>query len=168
MHHDPIPDDVASADTLPMVPPSSRSAGQRAAAAVKRNGYAVAGGGGASVIMGLTLLAQLLEHMGKINSAAGIQFGTFAVVAIVLLAIYLARQEQRDAEVQSERERTRNAYHAMIEAGRERDREERQDAHADLKSTIVTGLRAVESQIDSLRRHIEDTTGERRRIGSRL
>lgn len=170
----------SSASTPPPSPssetqPSKRSTREIIRQAGKQHGIAAAGGGGVTVVAGITYLAQLLESMGKIQSASGIQFGAFAATAIVLIAVYLARQEQRDAErrewqeqrdaeERAERERTRQAYHDMIEAREQRHREENQDAHADL----VTQVGKLTAKVDALNDNQGILTGEVRVLRKEL
>ena len=146
---------LSSADTQPTEAPSSRSAGQRYAEATKRNGVGMAGGAGATLIIGVTMLAELLEKMGRIGSATGPQLTAVAVVAIVLLALYLQRQELRDIAQAAERERARNAYQTLIEKMMDRHREDSQDQLARLSSKVGT---LVSQQAELVKRFDEAAT----------
>lgn len=147
-----------SADTQPA---SSRSG--RIIDGARRSSTALTGGGAGALILALTLLAETLERWGKISSATGPTQASVAAVIVVLVAMYLQRQERRDEEARIERERARHAYQAMVERLVERQEERVQDSHADLKTTITTGLRDVAAQIGDLAKAVNEITGPYRR-----
>lgn len=137
--------------------PSSRSVGQRAADGVKEHSLLVATTAGSTIIGGVALLMQFYEHIGKITSAVGLQMTALFIGALVLMAVYLARQEKRDREerahqdkrdrdARAEREATRNAYRAMIEDREERHEESAERAHVAHKNDVAR----IEGKVDVL------------------
>lgn len=164
-----IPPAAPSSGTpTPVESPSSQSATQRAVEGAKRHSLVLATFGGGTLISGITFAADLLERANKISSAIGMQMTALFVAALVLMAVYLARrernevdarewqqardaeqrerQDRRDAEARAERERTRNAYQAMIEAQAQRHHDDTQDAHAALKGDVAR----IENKVDTL------------------
>lgn len=139
--------------------PSSRSAADRAADAARRNSTSLTGGAGATLLLALTMLAEVMEKWGKISSASGWTQALIGATAIVLLSLYLQRQEQRDERAAADRERARNAYQSMVERAIDRRADEVHDAAADLRSHITAEVRGAEGRLLKAL-----TTGEQRRI----